>query len=45
MKSTINAHKILVGKHKGNRPLATSRRGLEENTKMYLKEIECEDMD
>jgi hypothetical protein len=34
-----NAYKILVGKPEAKRPLGRSRRRLEDNIKMYLKEI------
>jgi hypothetical protein len=40
-----NAHKILVGKPEGKRPLGKSSRRWEDNIKMDLNEIGCEEVD
>jgi hypothetical protein len=40
-----NAYKILVGKAEWKRPLGRHTHMSENNIKMYLKEIVCEDMD
>jgi hypothetical protein len=40
-----NAYRILVGKPQGKRPLGRHRRGWEDNIKMDLKEIGCDDQD
>jgi hypothetical protein len=39
-----NAYKILVGTHKGKRQLRIQRQRWNDNIKMNLKEIVCEDM-
>jgi hypothetical protein len=36
----INAYRVLVGKPEGQRPLGGHRRRLDDNIKIYLKEIE-----
>jgi hypothetical protein len=33
-------YRVLVGKHKGKRPLGRTRRGWEDNIKMDLQEVE-----
>jgi len=38
-------YRDLVGKPEGNRPLGRHRRKWENNTKMYLKAVECKCMD
>jgi hypothetical protein len=38
------AFRILVGKPEGNRPLGRPRRTWMDNLKMYLREIEWDDM-
>ena len=38
-------YRVLVGKPEGKRPLGRPRRKLEDNIKMNLQEMECEDMD
>jgi hypothetical protein len=40
-----NAHRILVGKPEGKRPLGTTRRSWVDNIKMDLREIGWDDMD
>jgi hypothetical protein len=45
MKEMRNAYKILVGKPEGKRPFGTLRRRLEDNIKMYLREIGLEGVD
>jgi hypothetical protein len=37
--------RVLVGKHEGKRPLGRPRRRWEDNIKMDLQEVGCEDMD
>jgi hypothetical protein len=39
MEEMRNVYKVLVGKPDGKRPLGRSRRRLEYNIKMYLREI------
>jgi len=39
------AHRVLVKKLEGKRPLGRPMRRWEDNTKMYLQEVGCEDMD
>jgi hypothetical protein len=39
MKKQRNAHRLLVGKPKGKRPLGTPKHRWEDNIKMDLKEI------
>ena len=39
------AYRILVGKPEGNRPLGIPKRSWEDNIKMDLQEVGCEDMD
>jgi len=38
-------YRVLVGKPEGKRPLGRPRRKWEDNIKMNLQEMECEDMD
>jgi hypothetical protein len=40
-----NAYSVFVGKPEGSRPLQRRRRRWEDNIKMYLREIEWEDVD
>jgi len=40
-----SAHKILVGKHEGNRPIRRPRCRWEDNIRMNLREIEWEYVD
>jgi hypothetical protein len=40
-----NAHRILVGKTEGKRPLGRPRRMWVDNIKIYLREIEWDVMD
>ena len=42
MEESRNADRVLVGRPEGNRPLGSSRRRLEDNIKMDLKEVGCE---
>jgi len=37
--------RVLVGKHEGKGPLGRPRRRWEDNIKMDLQEVGCEDMD
>ena len=39
------AHRVLVGKPEGKRPLERPMRRWEDNIKMYLQEVGCEGMD
>ena len=39
------AYRVLVGKSEGKRPLGRPRRRCEDNIKMDLQEVGCEDMD
>jgi hypothetical protein len=45
MREKRNAYRILVRKPEGKRPLGRPRRGWVNNIKMYLREIEWDDMD
>jgi len=38
-------YRVLVGKPEGKRPLGKSRRRWEDNSKMDLQEVPCEDTD
>jgi hypothetical protein len=40
-----NVYNILVGKPDGRRPLGRPRRRWEDNIKLYLKEVGCDDVD
>jgi len=40
-----NVHEILIGKPEGKKPFERPRRGWEDNTRMDLRETECEDVD
>jgi len=40
-----DAHRVLVEKPEGNRPLGRPRRSWEDNIKMDLQEVECGGMD
>ena len=42
MEQSRNAYRVLVGKHKGKRPLGRPRRRWEDNIKMDLREVGCE---
>jgi hypothetical protein len=35
------AHRVLVGKLEGKRPLGRTRRRLEDSIKMYLQDVGC----
>jgi hypothetical protein len=39
------AYKMLMGQPEGKRPLGRPRRNLEDNIKMYFKDIRCKDED
>ena len=39
MEESRSAFKIVIRKHKGNRPLGRPRRRWEDNIRMYLKDI------
>jgi hypothetical protein len=45
MGESIGLCRILVGKHEGKRPLWRPRRRWEDNIKMELQEVGCEDID
>jgi len=42
---SIGAYRVLVGKPEGERPLGRPRRRWEDNIRMDLQELICEDMD
>ena len=42
MEQSRNAHRVLVGKPEGKRPLWRPRRRWEDNIKMYLREVCCD---
>ena len=41
MEQSRNAHRVLVGKHEGKRPLGRPRHRWEDNIKMDLREVGC----
>ena len=43
MEQSRNAYRVLVGKPEGNRPLERPRRRWEDNIKMDLREVGCDD--
>jgi hypothetical protein len=45
MEEMRNAHRKLVGKPQGKRPLSTRRYRWEDNIKIGVREIRCEDVD
>jgi hypothetical protein len=45
MGKTRNTYTILVGKHEEKRPLRTSTCTMEDNIKINLKELVCENVD
>ena len=45
MEQSRNAHRVLVGKPEGKRPLGRPRRRWEDNIKMNLREVGCDDGD
>jgi len=45
MREMRNGYKMLIKKTEGNRPLGRSRGRYENNNKVDIKEIGCEDID
>jgi len=45
MRERRSIYSVLVGKAEGKRPLGRPRRRWEDNIKMNLQKVECEDMD
>jgi hypothetical protein len=45
MEEGRGVYSVFVGKPEGKRPLGSPRRRWEDNIKMYLQEVGCENMD